>query len=271
MTAPVFLASAPAAWAYMVRCPDGSLYSGWTNDLAHRLRAHRTGKGARYTRMRGRGDGSVHLAYAEPCADKSAALKREAALKKLPKAEKEALAAAWAAENACVLRAAAPADVTAVTALYNWYIEHSSAIFQNAPESEADIAAAIAKGPCLVAVNAAGDLLGFAWAHPWAEKDGFAWDAETTVYLAPACVGQGIGGRLYTALLDDLRAAGYYNVYARITHPNPGSEAFHNRFGFVRYGLEPHTAYKGGQWLDLGYWRLALRPATGEPAPVLTP
>ena len=260
-------APAPAAWAYMVRCADGSLYSGWTNDLARRLRAHQTGRGARYTRMRGAG-GRVALAYAEPCAGKSAALRREAALKKLPKAEKEALAAAWAAANACTVRPATTADVPAVTALYNWYIQNSDAIFQSVPESEADIAAAMAKGPCLLAVDAAGDLLGFAWAHPWAEKDGFAWDAETTIYLAPHCVGQGIGGRLYTALLDALRAAGYYNVYARVTHPNPGSEAFHRRFGFVRYGLEPHTAYKGGRWLDLGYWRLELREAKGTPAPI---
>ena len=74
------------AWAYLLRCPDGSLYGGWTNDLARRVKAHRSGKGgARYTKSHGRD--AVRLAYAEKCADKSAALKREAALKKLPKKE----------------------------------------------------------------------------------------------------------------------------------------------------------------------------------------
>ena len=77
----------------MVRCTGGQLYTGWTNDPAARLRAHKSGKGARYTRAHG----AVAFAYLEACADKSAALHREAALKKLPKAEKEALCAVWAA------------------------------------------------------------------------------------------------------------------------------------------------------------------------------
>lgn len=107
------------AWAYLLRCPDGSLYGGWTNDLARRLKAHRSGKGgARYTKSHGRD--AVRLAYAEKCADKSAALKREAALKKLPKADKEALAARWAADNKITLRMATPDDAAAVCALYNW-------------------------------------------------------------------------------------------------------------------------------------------------------
>ena len=73
-----------AAFVYMVRCTGGQLYTGWTNDPAARLRAHRSGRGARYTRAHG-------------ATDKSAALRREAALKKLPKAQKELLCTAWQA------------------------------------------------------------------------------------------------------------------------------------------------------------------------------
>ena len=79
------------AFVYMVRCTGGQLYTGWTNDPAARLQAHRSGKGAKYTRAHG----AVEFAYLEVCADKSAALRREAALKKLTKPEKEALCAAW--------------------------------------------------------------------------------------------------------------------------------------------------------------------------------
>lgn len=82
-----------AAFVYMVRCAGGQLYTGWSTDPAARLRAHRSGKGARYTRAKG----AAALAYVERCADKPAALRREAALKKLPKAQKERLCAAWAA------------------------------------------------------------------------------------------------------------------------------------------------------------------------------
>ena len=82
-----------AAFVYMVRCTGGQLYTGWTNDPAARLRAHRNGRGASYTRAHG----AEGFAYIERCADKRAALRREAALKKLSKAEKEILCAAWRA------------------------------------------------------------------------------------------------------------------------------------------------------------------------------
>ena len=82
-----------AAYVYMVRCTGGQLYTGWTNHPAARLKAHQSGKGARYTRAHG----AVGFAYLERCADKRAALRREAALKKLSKPEKEVLCAAWRA------------------------------------------------------------------------------------------------------------------------------------------------------------------------------
>lgn len=81
------------AFVYMVRCTGGTLYTGWTTDPAARLRAHRSGKGAKYTRAHG----AAALAYVERCADKPAALRREYALKQLPKAQKELLCRAWQA------------------------------------------------------------------------------------------------------------------------------------------------------------------------------
>ena len=80
-----------AAFVYILRCKDGNLYTGWTNDLEHRLAMHRAGKGAKYTR----GRGPLVLVYSEELADKSEALKREAAIKKLTRAEKLALVASY--------------------------------------------------------------------------------------------------------------------------------------------------------------------------------
>lgn len=76
-------------FVYMLRCGDDSLYTGWTNDLEKRLAAHRSGKGAKYTR----GRGPVTLVYLEELPDKSSAMKREAAIKKLSRPQKEALIA----------------------------------------------------------------------------------------------------------------------------------------------------------------------------------
>ena len=75
----------PSPWlVYILRCRDGSLYTGVTNDLPKRLQAHGTGKASRYTRSRL----PVRLAYQEPQPTKSLALKREAAIKALPRAAK---------------------------------------------------------------------------------------------------------------------------------------------------------------------------------------
>ena len=76
------------AWiVYILRCGDGTLYTGATNDLPRRLKAHQSGRGAKYTRSRL----PVARAYQEEAEDKSAALRREAAIKRLSRQEKLAL------------------------------------------------------------------------------------------------------------------------------------------------------------------------------------
>lgn len=75
------------AFAYMVRCADGSLYSGWTYDLAARVAAHNSGQGAKYTRSRL----PVELVWWESFPTKEEAMSREWHLKKLSRAQKLAL------------------------------------------------------------------------------------------------------------------------------------------------------------------------------------
>ena len=259
------------AWVYLLRCADGSLYAGWTNDLARRLHAHQTGAGgAKYTKSHGKA--AVRLAYVERCADKSAALKREAALKKLPKAEKEALAADWAARSRLTVRMATPDDAADVVTLYNWYVTHGTQTFQYEMSTVEDYRQNIAevreKAPFLVAYPADGRLAGYASAHPGHTRRAFAWDVETTVYCAPDVLGQGTGRKLYTALLELLRRQGYHNAFALITRPNPQSDAFHKALGFTRYGVEKNSGYKFGRWLDLGYWAYELNPPADPPQPV---
>jgi putative endonuclease len=83
-------ASADAPWAvYILRCADESLYTGATNDLERRVATHGRGKGAAYTRARL----PVLLVYSEPAADRGAALRREAQIKRLTRAQKLALVA----------------------------------------------------------------------------------------------------------------------------------------------------------------------------------
>lgn len=78
-------------FAYMLKCADGTIYSGYTNDLKKRLAAHNNGNGAKYTRSRL----PVILAYYESFDSKSDAMKREAAFKNLKRADKERLIATF--------------------------------------------------------------------------------------------------------------------------------------------------------------------------------
>ena len=71
-------------YLYILRCKDGSLYTGITTDVEKRLEAHRSGKGAKYTR----GRGPLVLVYREECGDHSDALKREIEVKALTREEK---------------------------------------------------------------------------------------------------------------------------------------------------------------------------------------
>lgn len=71
-------------YLYLLRCRDGSLYCGITTDVQKRLEQHRSGKGAKYTR----GRAPLELVYTEECANHSTALKRELAVKALPREEK---------------------------------------------------------------------------------------------------------------------------------------------------------------------------------------
>ena len=83
------LASSVPAWVYMLRCRDGSLYTGWSTDVERRLASHRAGSASKYTASRL----PVELVYVAPMADAAAARREEARIKSLDRAAKMALLA----------------------------------------------------------------------------------------------------------------------------------------------------------------------------------
>lgn len=84
-----------AYYVYILRCADGTLYTGITDDVERRVAAHNSGKGAKYTR----GRGPVVPVYREQCPDKPSALRREAAVKRLRRTEKLSLIAGQGAKK----------------------------------------------------------------------------------------------------------------------------------------------------------------------------
>ncbi len=76
-----------AFFCYILECADGTFYTGWTTDPVRRVRQHNCGRGARYTAMHR----PVRLVYVEPQEDRTAAMRRERAIKALPRAKKKGL------------------------------------------------------------------------------------------------------------------------------------------------------------------------------------
>ena len=82
-------------FTYILRCADGTLYTGWTNDPERRFAAHNAGTASKYTRTRR----PVEPVYLEQSGSKQEAMRREAAIKKLTRPEKDALIAAGPGEK----------------------------------------------------------------------------------------------------------------------------------------------------------------------------
>jgi len=78
------VAVAPSAFVYLLRCGDGSLYCGWTVDVARRVAEHEAGRGSRYTRARL----PVEVVWSRSMASRSEAMREEARIKRLSRAEK---------------------------------------------------------------------------------------------------------------------------------------------------------------------------------------
>ena len=89
-------------YTYILRCGDGSLYTGWTNHLTKRVADHNAGRGAKYTKAHL----PVELVYYEVFDTKEEAMKRECAIKKLSRPQKERLIAS----TSNLLRREAPSD-----------------------------------------------------------------------------------------------------------------------------------------------------------------
>lgn len=86
----------PGAYAYIVECRDGSLYTGWTTDVGQRVAAHNAGKGAKYTKSRR----PVKLVYCERFETKEEAMRREYAIKRMRRAQKCILVEGYAKKEA---------------------------------------------------------------------------------------------------------------------------------------------------------------------------
>lgn len=160
------------------------------------------------------------------------------------------------------LRAATQSDAAAICAIYNPYVSTTTVTFEEEPVPAPEMAQRIADVdgaglPWLVA-EADGKVVGYAYATKWRVRSAYRHSVESTVYVDPACVGQGVGRALYEALLDALRRRGLHLVIGGIALPNAGSVGLHEALGFRKVAHFAEVGMKFGRWIDVGYWQLNL-------------
>ena len=153
-----------------------------------------------------------------------------------------------------MIRPALEADLPAILAIYGPYILTSTATFEyEVPSLSAftdRFRGITAQFPWLV-WEEAGEILGYAYGSAPYTRPAYAWCAESSVYLAPAARGRGIGTALYAALEEILRTQGYQVLYALVTQENAASLRFHEKLGFRQMVLFPDCGFKFGRWLGL--------------------
>lgn len=170
------------------------------------------------------------------------------------------------------LRAVEPGDSAAIAAVYAPYVSSSVVSFEtHVPDAEAiaeRIAAAGDLYPWLVAEDGGGAMVGYAYASAFRARPAYRFAVESSIYLAPAAQGQGLGRRLYGSVVETVRAQGFVQCIGAITLPNPASVRLHEALGFTKAGVYRRVGYKLGGWHDVGLWQLELAQATvppGEP------
>lgn len=172
------------------------------------------------------------------------------------------------------IRLATAADSDGILSVYAPFIETPVTFEEEVPAQEsfrARIAGICERFPCLVA-EAAGEIVGFAYAHELRERIAFQWNAELSVYLAPHAQARGLGRALYAALIELLRGQGIKAVYGVVTSPNPASERLHEAFGFRLMGTQPHAGFTCGTWHDVNWFVREIAPFEDDPhAPVPFP
>jgi L-amino acid N-acyltransferase YncA len=153
------------------------------------------------------------------------------------------------------VRAAVPADLEQVAAIYAHYVMNSVATFEEIPPAVTDWQRRLEdlagrNLPFLVAESGA-VVGGYAYAAPWRAKPAYRHTVEDTVYVSPGHTGLGFGRALLGALLDQCEQAGARQVIAVIADAgSDASMALHRRFGFAQAGRLSGVGHKHGRWID---------------------
>lgn len=159
------------------------------------------------------------------------------------------------------LRPATEADLGAINAIYNYYVEHSTCTYQLAAETaEARLAWFHRHGaahPVTVA-ESGGEVVGWASLNVFNPREAYARTVENSVYIHPQHHRRGLGRAMLADLIVRARALDHHTIIAGISAEQTPSIALHRAFGFAEIGRLREVGFKHGQWLDVVSMQLIL-------------
>jgi phosphinothricin acetyltransferase len=163
-----------------------------------------------------------------------------------------------------MIRLACPDDAEAMADIYRPYVLTGTETFETVPPPASAFAEKIAhcaaKGwPFLVACGA-DEVLGYAYATQFRDRDAYRYACENSIYVKGGQLGRGIGRQLLGALIDAAEASGFRQMIAVISGIGPASPALHAAHGFTDAGRMQSVGRKLGRWLDTRYMQRALGP-----------
>ncbi len=152
-------------------------------------------------------------------------------------------------------------DAAQLAALYNFYIRTSVVTFEEVEIGSEEMANRIQRihfiaGFPYIVYEIENQIVGYAYANTWRERNAYRFTVESTVYVASGQFGKGIGSALYSELIAQVKQKGYRAVIGGIALPNYASVILHEQFGFKRCGVFKNVGFKFDQWIDVGFWQL---------------
>lgn len=161
-----------------------------------------------------------------------------------------------------MIRAVTINDASRIAEIYNYYVAETIITFEEDPVDGAEYASRIkaiqARGLPWIVWESDGVVAGYAYAGPWRTRVAYRFTVESAIYVAREELGKGIGTKLYSALIDELRSHNFNSVMGLISLPNPESIKLHERFGFKKVGEHAQVGWKFDRWIDVGVWQLML-------------
>ncbi|MDZ4835053.1 MAG: arsinothricin resistance N-acetyltransferase ArsN1 family B [Candidatus Melainabacteria bacterium] len=168
-----------------------------------------------------------------------------------------------------MIRQATADDAAAILKIYAPYCTDTVISFESASPSVDEMKARIEKCNAThlwIVDEEADGIFAYAYAGPHRDREAYRWSVDTSVYVDGAKRRTGLGTKLYTRLVVELRERGFYNAFAGVTLPNQASVNLHEKLGFRPVGIFHNVGYKMGKWHDVGWWHLVLKDHDQDPA-----